>query len=91
MTRFEVGPPARDGERNSRWDAAEPGGKGGGGKDGRHRGGSAASYGRYRGGQDRNGPEHPPLLTGRAGNPSMGGVAGPRRFPPTWSQRPQPR
>ena len=60
MVRFEGGPPARDGGRNPRCDAAGPGGKGGGGKSGRHRGGGGGGYGRYGGG--RRAPKVPAHL-----------------------------
>ena len=63
MARFEGGPPARDGGRNLRWDAARPGGKSGkgqGGKGSRGKGGSlsASGNGRYGHGQGRGGSEH---------------------------------
>ena len=61
MVRFEGGPPARDGGRSLRWDAAGPGGNGGYGKGGRGRGGghSANGYGRYWSGHGRGGSENP--------------------------------
>ena len=63
MVRFKGGPPARNGGRNPRWDAAGPGVKGGKGQSGkgsRGKGGSpsAGGNGRYGHGQGRGGSEH---------------------------------